>query len=238
MPRISIAIPTYSANGTGALMLEESFIKIKEQSFKDFNVIVSDNSESSYSDIRLVCNKWQSKLSIKYYEHTGRKDSPSENTNNAIKMSDGELIKILCGDDLLYDKNSLQIIVDNFDDNTNWLFTSYVHSKNKIEYYRYYTPYMNDNIFIVNTLGTPSALTIRNKRDIIDINNLFDRNLRFCYDCEGYYRLYKVYGNPKVINDIGMINYVHDNSVTSHTTEEMIRMEEDYILKNMDLLDE
>lgn len=231
MSRISIAIPTYNANGAGALMLEESFTKIKEQSFKDFNVIVSDNSESSYSDIRLVCNKWNYKLPIRYYNHMGRKDSPSENTNNAIRKCDGELIKILCGDDLLYDNNSLQIISDSFDDDINWLFTSYVHSKNKIEYYRYYTPYMNDDIFIVNTLGTPSALTIRNRNDIIDIKNLFDRNLNYCYDCDGYWRLYKAYGSPKVLNSVGMINYVHENSVTSHTTEEMIKKEEDYILK-------
>jgi len=229
--KLTIAIPTYDVNGLGAGMLEESFMKMKKQTFKDFNVIVSDNSDE-ISNIKNVCKKLSSDLNIKYYEHRGNKYSPSENTNNAIIKSDGELIKILCGDDLLYDKDSLQIIVDNFDKSTNWLFTSYVHSKNKLDYYRYYVPHMNDNIYIVNTLGTPSALTIRNKKnDKIDINNLFDKNLRYCYDCDAYYRLYKAFGNPKIIPNIGMINYIHDNSITSHTTGDMIKNEEEYILK-------
>ena len=229
--KITIAIPTYDMNGLGARMLEESFVKIERQFFKNSDVVVSDNSKGIYN-IKSVCERWKSRLDIKYYEHKGNKDSPSENTNNAIRKSNGELIKILCGDDLLYDGNSLKIIVDNFDENTNWLFTSYVHSKNKSDYYRYYTPYINDNIYIVNILGTPSALTIRNnKGNLIDIDNLFDKNLNYCYDCEAYYRLYKVFGNPKIIKEIGMVNYIHDNSITSHITNNIIKKEEAYILK-------
>lgn len=230
MPYLSIAIPTYDANGNGAKLLEKSFQKFSEQTYKDFEIVVSDNSNGTF-DIRDMCDKWENTLNIYYVEHLGNKNSPSANTNNAIKNCGGEIIKILCGDDFLYNENSLQHIVDNFQEEVMWMFTSYIHSKNLIDFYRNYTPYMNDQIYVVNTLGTPSALTINRKCFEKIPWDLFDKNLRFCYDCDAYYRLFLEFGMPKTIPEICMINYIHEESITSNIMGEEIKKEELYILK-------
>jgi hypothetical protein len=88
-------------------------------------------------------------------------------------------------------------------------------------------PMMNPQIYVVNTIGTSSCLTIKNVKDM----PLFDRNIDYCYDCDWYYRFQKMYGDPKTISDVTMVNYLWGNSVTSKTTPEMIQKEEQYILR-------
>jgi len=112
------------------------------------------------------------------------------------------LIKFLCADDYLFDNEALLRIYENFDDNTNWMFTQYVHTKDRLTYYRHFIPAMNPNIALVNTLGTPSAMTIRNTEPFW---LGFDTNLSYCYDTELYYRMAKIYGAPKIIPFIVLI---------------------------------
>ena len=44
---ISICIPTYEMNGMGVEYLEYSFNILYSQTFKDFEIIISDHSESN-----------------------------------------------------------------------------------------------------------------------------------------------------------------------------------------------
>ena len=46
---ISIAIPTYDSNGEGAEFIRFSLDQIKKQSFKDLEVIISDDSNNDNS---------------------------------------------------------------------------------------------------------------------------------------------------------------------------------------------
>jgi len=59
MSRITVAIPTHEMEG-GPDFLEHSFGILKEQTFKDFDVVVSDNSEND--EIELVCLSGRSAL--------------------------------------------------------------------------------------------------------------------------------------------------------------------------------
>jgi hypothetical protein len=51
----SIAIPTYEMHGHGVTFLEHSFKILNEQSFKDFEMVVSDRSINN--DINSLCQK-------------------------------------------------------------------------------------------------------------------------------------------------------------------------------------
>ena len=53
----SIAIPTYEMKGKGVEYLEHSFQILNNQTFKDFEIIISDHSKSD--DIKLLCDKWK-----------------------------------------------------------------------------------------------------------------------------------------------------------------------------------
>ena len=113
-------------NGKAKELLSRSFDVLKKQTFKDFEVIISDNSEDDV--IENFCKNYQS-LNIKYFKNPRK--GISKNTNEAMKKAKGKLIKILYMDDYLINENSLQNIVDNF--KGHWLVTGCAHDNGKGE---------------------------------------------------------------------------------------------------------
>ena len=230
MKQISIAIPTYEMHGEGVQVLEFSFEKMKQQTFKNFDVVISDHS--SNDDILNLCEKWKNDLDIKYFKNEEDKGSPSANTTSAIKKSTGKWIKILCQDDFLYNQYSLERIYDFLDEKTVWMASSYMHSYDRKTFFKYQNPSMNEHICVVNTIGTPSCITIRNVKDIPE----FDKELFYAYDCAWYHELWKKYGNPKILQETTMINFLWNNSISSKITPEFIQKENEYILRKYGFL--
>jgi len=222
--KISIAIPTYEANGKGLEVLKFSFGKIAEQTFKDFDVVIADHSVNR--DIEYLCEQWIDKFDIKYYRNENDRGSASANTQFSIEKSTGEFIKLLCQDDFLYGKYALEIINDNLDKKTMWMATAYWHTYDRINFERKHYPSLNDQIYIVNTIGTPSCVIVKNEKELPNI----DKNLSYAYDCDWYYQLWKKYGNPKLIDKETMANYLWRGSVSSQVSQELISKENNYII--------
>ncbi|MBU0924027.1 glycosyltransferase family 2 protein, partial [bacterium] len=65
------------------------------QSFQDFEIVVTDNSEDD--TIKTIC-EWY-RTGIKYFKNPRK--GMAQNTNEAIQKSKGELIKILYMDDYM-----------------------------------------------------------------------------------------------------------------------------------------
>lgn len=227
--KISIAIPCYEYNGFGAECLEHSFVQMKEQLFEDFEVVVSDQS-FDYK-IRDLCNNWKRKLHIKYI-HNKETGNAAQNMNVAISNCDGEWIKILCQDDFLAYSDSLLLTSKALDDEHNWLATGYVHSYDRKGYFNYHQPSLHPNLAIINTIGTPSCVTFKNIKPMLE----FDTNLTYYYDCEYYFRFLNKYGVPKFINSVTIVNYLWDKSMTSKVDEELIDKETSYIIKKHGLV--
>jgi len=78
---ISIAIPCYEMKGYGGKFLDESLLKINNQTYKNIQVVVSDHSLSN--ELEKVINLWSKKLNIKYIKNIG---SFSSNTNLTIDV--------------------------------------------------------------------------------------------------------------------------------------------------------
>ena len=220
--RMSVAIPCYDMGGEGYNVLKHSLLILSKQSFKDFEVVVTDHSENDL--IEDVCSVASKYLDVKYIRNENRRGEPVPNTNLGLKHCSGDIIKLLCQDDYIYDIDSLKIINENFTDSVNWLVTSYVHTKNRTDLFRFHTPKLNPKIELINTIGTPSCLTIRNE----DIQ-YFDTELSFMYDCEYYKRLLIKYGEPKIVNVVTMVNYLHNNQVTSTISSELVDKEVKYV---------
>jgi glycosyltransferase involved in cell wall biosynthesis len=224
--KISICVPTYEMRGKGAECLEFSFQRINDQNFTDFNVVISDSSIDD--KIQLLCKKWQEKLDIKYIKSPECAGSATLNSTKAIKNCDGEWIKFLCIDDYLLNKNSLATIVGAVDENYKWLVGAYVHTTDRINFEHYHLPKLNPYICVVNTIGSPSCLTLKNTEDFLG----FDDNLRYAYDCELYYRMIQKYGEPKIMSEATVITLLSSDSLTSTImTPELIHKENDYILR-------
>jgi hypothetical protein len=216
-PFFSIVIPTYEMNGCGTKFLEESFIKLFEQTFKDFEVIVSDHSKDDL--IEKFSEKWLDKLDIKYYKNTNNIGSSSGNLNNGIDKSVGYWVKILFQDDFLYNEKSLEILKLNIEKNGDkkWFVSACEHTNDGINFYRPFYPIWNNLIHLgYNTISSPSVLTFKNGE-----KNYFDNDLIWLMDVEFYKKMYDKYGLPFFIQNILVVNRTWQNSVSNTLSEEI-----------------
>jgi glycosyltransferase involved in cell wall biosynthesis len=206
--RFSIIIPTWEQYGFGKTYLSELLETIKKQTFKNFEVVISDQSVDN--EIEKLTSEY-SDLTIKYSKNEYRRGNSPANTNNAIKMANGEIIKIMFQDDLFYDNSCLETIHNKFNtDSCKWVVNGCNHTNDGKTFSRNMIPFWNDNIlFGNNTISCPSVLSI--KKENVEH---FDENLVMLMDCEYYYRLYKMYGNPCIIPKTLTSNREHKNQIS------------------------
>jgi len=216
IPFFSVAIPTWGIKGKGVEYLEHSFNILAQQTFTDFEVVISDHSEDD--DIENLCNSWSSMMNIKYFRNSNGRGKIAPNMNNAIENSRGLFIKMLFQDDFLYDTDSLQIIADSIAENQDkgWFITACVHTDDRVTMYDRMTPYYHDRIYAgVNTISCPSVLTIRNEYT----KPKFDETLNWLVDVDYYKRLHTLYGDPVVIDIVCAVNRNAEVRTTNMMTE-------------------
>ena len=225
MTLLSVCIPCYESEGRGIEFLNQNLKQLKLQIFKDFEVVISDNSENEeIADFVKKYVEENKDLNIKYIKNIGNKNIGA-NTNNAIKNASGEIIQIICQDDYVYNRYSLQKIIDAFDKKIGWMCSMYMHTKDRLGLFKQQIPSWNDQIYFNNTIGSPSCLSFVNGGDLV----LADENLKCFVDCEQYYRLYKKYGLPKVLKDLVVIQYLWEGQTTNTISQELINTEVAYI---------
>ena len=209
--RMSIAIPTYEVKGRGVEFLNDLFRTIEIQTFKDFEVVVSDHSK----DDKLVdvIDDFQYKFDIKYVKNKNDFGNGPANTNNAIKNCSGDIIKVMFQDDFFYDDEALQKIHDCFNDNYDWLVCGSNHTQDdgNTFYWDLY-PKWNDNIIRgVNSISSPSVMAAKKK--VFD-QIKFDESLVMMMDCEIYYHIKKEFGEPIYLHDVLVSNRVHQDQIS------------------------
>jgi hypothetical protein len=203
---IDILIPIHLID---FVFLEENLNSIKMQTFKNYNIIITDetNTDDMYNFIIDYSKK--NNMNINY--HKSLLKGWSNNHNNGLKHCKSALIKILHYDNYFYHENALNDIVEIFknDENIYWVVSTYIHNKNNI-LCDLHTPKYNDNILKgINTIGDPSCLTFKNKNILS-----FDVNLTWFVDCDYYYRLYNLYSYPHVLNNTNIVVRHHKKQTT------------------------
>ena len=78
MTKLSILIPTYEMKGMGATYLSELFETIKNQTFQDIEVCISDHSQDE--EVLDVCGGIANFFTIQYYKNEEKRFGP-HNTN-------------------------------------------------------------------------------------------------------------------------------------------------------------
>ena len=217
MAKISVAIPTHDMKNKEAF-LRKSLDMLQEQTFTDFEVIISDNSEDdALSDVIQDYD-----LDISYIKNPIK--GMAQNTNEAMKNCTGEIIKILYLDDYLYNSDSLKSIVDNFEGH--WLVTGCIHENDGFIANPHFPTY-NPVIYAgQNTIGSPSVLAVRN-----DTKLLFDEELTWLLDVDLYKRYYDKYGEPKILNEIGVVIQQGKHQMTHIISNERKEQEYEYTTK-------
>jgi glycosyltransferase involved in cell wall biosynthesis len=217
--KISICIPCYEMKGLGLFYLKNSLDIINRQTFKDFEVIVSDNSEEEYQiKMQELCSQY---CFIKYFKNSNK--GLSVNTNNAILKANGEIIKILFQDDFFYNENSLQDISDNF--KGQWMLTAHGITSDMSSISREHYPKYTDRVYLgSNTIGGPSVLSIKNDNPL-----LFDENLTMLMDCDYYRRCYDKFGEPFILNKINVFSTQGSHQVSRNMLSEEVLKEKLYV---------
>jgi glycosyltransferase involved in cell wall biosynthesis len=205
--------------GEEAKFLFRNLKSIQEQSYKDYEVIITDNSDND--NLKHVCSLFPD-LPIKHSFESKR--GAALNTNAGIKKAKGDLIKFLYMDDFFTHPNSLQEIVKNF--KKGWLVTGCNHYDGEKTYNPHLARYDHKIFTGYNTIGAPSVLTIENKNPL-----LFDPTLTWLFDCDYYMRLYDRYSMPTIIDDINVTIGTGEHQATSWLGEKIKKDEEKYMYK-------
>ena len=229
-PFFSIAIPTYGYNGKGGEFLKFSLDRINKQSFKDFEVVISDHSTDD--TILEITKLWENILNLKYIRNDKGRGIISPNINVAMEKCEGEWIKVLFQDDFLFDEYSLDKQMEFINSNKEliWFFSNFYHSNTGYDFYRFYEPLWNDYVWSGNnTLGCPSGLTLKNN-DIL----YFDESLNWLMDCDYYERMKNKFGLPKYLREVTVVNRTWGARLTDTITEELKSIELKIVSKKHD----
>jgi len=230
MVKISIAIPTWESYGNGEQFLDDLLRTIEIQTFKDFEVVISDHSEDDYLLPKI--KEFDDKFEIKYHKNENNRGNGSANTNNAISKCSGDIIKIMFQDDFFYDDEALEKIYYALTDSDKmWLLNGTNHTKDDgNSFYWDLYPKFNDKLLDgVNTISSPSVVAFKRQSEII-----FDETLVYFMDIDYYYGMRKKYGDPVFYGDIIVTNrFPHENSISSNmqNKEKMMSVESKYCFK-------
>ncbi|MDB5188983.1 MAG: glycosyl transferase-like protein [Candidatus Nomurabacteria bacterium] len=222
MKKISICIPTYEMKGKGHVFLEQSFGIFAEQTYQDFDIVISDHSQDTA--IEDLCKTYADKLDIYYYRNTENRGNSSANINNAIKKATGQLIKVLFQDDFLFHEKALAEIANCFDvEKDHWLVSGCTHTTDGTTFFKpfYPRPDTIHSIWIKTVYSSPSTLTIKNDSPL-----LFDESLIWLMDSDYYRRCYDKFGEPKILHTINVVNRVGDHQVTNTVASRALQKRE------------
>ena len=219
---ISIAIPTYDSNGEGAEFIRFSLDQIEKQSFKDLEVIISDDSNND--NVEKLVNEYSDILDIKYYksEDIALSDRPynkgmTPNINRAISKCTKSIVQILFQDDFFRTKNTLKSIYDFYENNNHeWAASWFYETKDGKTASRTAIPQYTERIYLgENTMSSPSIVSFRNKESFDD-HIFFDESLVMLMDCDWYKRMADKYGYPGTVQHYGIVIRQHAGQISNN----------------------
>jgi len=215
-PFISICIPAYKHID----YLERLLESVSLQTFRDFEVIITDDSPDD--KIGILLGKFKEAFAIYYYKNEKPLGTP-ENWNEAIRKANGTWIKIMHNDDWFANDNALQIFYDNIQQHTDadFFFCAFQNvevNSGKTEVVKMSAA---DKAFLKSNpyhllkkvyIGNPSCTLVRKSLDIF-----YDNRYKFIVDFDYYIRVIQQTGMPVYIDEVLLNIGFHDEQVTTYT---------------------
>ncbi len=210
MSRISICIPTYEFKGKGVFYLNQLLESLKVQTFKDFDVVISDHS--SDDKIFEFVKQASDEFDITFIKNSNGRGFQATNTNCALENAEGEIIKLIYQDDLFVNERALELIHTEFKhSNKCWLMNGFVHTVDGANLNRPMVPIWSDYLLEGrNLLGSPSCFACLN-----DSKMFMDEHIKLLIDTDLYHRMRLKYGLPIILSEILISNREHPDRVSS-----------------------
>ena len=214
-PKISVCIPSYEAKGLGVEFISKNIESILSQTYKNVEIIISDHSKDekiqNYVEGLGIEN-------LKYLRNTEYIGWPAHNTNNAIRNSTGDYIKLMNLDDFIQGEDTLELIVNLLNEGSKWVISGFIHHDYKSNTWtRPMIPKIEGDgkhlLRGVNLVGCPSV-------GLIPRDEYFDPEVVYMIDCELWYRMFLKYGYPGVLNDYRIVVGVGEHTLTSQLSSD------------------
>lgn len=186
MPFFSICIPAYKRSD----LLKRLLQSISEQAFRDFEVIVTDDSPDD--SVKKICSQFHSCFELRYFKNDPSLGTP-ENWNAAIRQANGQWIKIMHDDDWLADSDALNDFKAIIDGNSGVSFvfaaSTIVHENGQTEHFE--TSLFSErllvadpaNLFHRNFIGPPSVIAYKADKSLE-----YDQRMKWLVDVDFYFR--------------------------------------------------
>jgi glycosyltransferase involved in cell wall biosynthesis len=215
--KISVCIPAYK----NAAFLKRNLDALVHQTFKDFEVVLSDDSPDE--SVAEIADDYKSKLQIIYLKNKPAKGTPA-NWNYAMQHAKGQYVKLMHDDDWFATDTALQQYYDCLEANplVDFCFSAFynVHiGSGKMDpifcsrFHRYLLKRSRYNLFKRNFIGPPSAVFQRNTGDIY-----YDEQLKWLVDFEGYIRFLNK-KNAFIYLDKNLVNIGLSTEQVTSTTQ-------------------
>lgn len=232
---VSICVPTFN----GEKYLEEALASIKHQTYRNFEVIISDDNSSDRTMEILNAFKEETDFPVFVYSH--KPSGIGANWNNCIKKAKGKYIKFLFQDDIL-SATCLKEMVEILENQPeiglvgckrNFIIHSSCETNVQqwMEVYGDLQKYLDtgdkkilylDHKLIgrkdflkspYNKIGEPSSVIFR--KSVVKKSGFFDTDLEQILDYVFYYRLLKFY-SIAIINKPLVSFRIHQDQTTNH----------------------
>jgi glycosyltransferase involved in cell wall biosynthesis len=185
--KISVCIPAYK----NADYLKRNFDALVTQTFKEFEIILSDDSPDD--SVFQIAESYKSTLTIIYLKNEPAKGTPA-NWNFAMQHARGKYVKLIHDDDWLASDDALQQYYDCLEANpsVDFCFSAFHNvqlSTGTItpvfcsSFHRFLLKQNRYNLFKRNFIGPPSGVFQRNNLEV-----WYDDRLKWLVDFEGYIR--------------------------------------------------
>ncbi|RPJ66938.1 MAG: glycosyltransferase family 2 protein, partial [Alphaproteobacteria bacterium] len=212
-PLISICIPSYER----LQYLERLLESIKIQTFRDFEVIFTDDSKTE--NIKTFLLNYKADFPLHYYKNVPSLGT-ARNMLEGIKYANSNWIKIIHDDDFFVDETSLGQYAAAITTEALFVFSGYneylegtnaFHDKTISQKKFKQIIERPSVLFADNLIGPPSVMMIHTS-----VKNTFDSKLTWFTDMEYYFRILSlgtsVYVNRPLVNIS-----TNDTQVTSYT---------------------
>jgi glycosyltransferase involved in cell wall biosynthesis len=204
-PLISICVPAYKRT----VELRRLFHSIVIQTFKDFEIVITDDSPDD--SVAMLCDEYKSKLPIVYCKNKIRLGGPA-NFNYSIAKATGEWIKMMNDDDWFATASALQIFADATKNGNKFIVSGYnniddngkVLSKPALS--SFIKKMLERNLMVLlatNYIGQPSVCMVHRS-----VKAKYDERMKWRVDIDYYMQLLQeeksFYFIPDVLINLGI----------------------------------
>jgi glycosyltransferase involved in cell wall biosynthesis len=227
---ISICIPAYKRIAD----LEKLLDSIGRQTFKNFEVIVTDDSPED--TVKIFCDNYPHEFKLIYYRNPTALGTP-ENWNEGIRKATGEWVKLMHDDDYFATGDSLKLFVAAIQNNPDadvfysaFVFEDAVKKTQKIircnwwdRFFLSLSPY---HMLKRNYFGNPSCIIIKK-----DVPYLYDNRFKYIVDFAFYIELLLNNTNCRYIPEVLIHVGLNEGQVTNYTYKNSaVQMYENHVL--------